>query len=220
MQIYDWLACLVTIAVCGISFYLFRYFIKNDNSENNIEFTKAAVVYSCVLTCLAVAITIVLRVLYTDTDLLFDIKRCVLLAVIWPVAYIDFKTYRIPNIFILEGLILRVVILVFEIIFEKDILLQTLLSDALACVIIVVTSMLCRLVIKNSIGFGDIKLFIVMSLFQGLDGIWGAVFMSLLVSFFVAVFLLATHRKNRKDVIPFGPAIISGTFLSVFLTGM
>ena len=59
-----------------------------------------------------------------------------------------------------------------------------------------------------------------MGLMLGLDGIWGAVFASLVLSFLLAVFLLVTKKKSRKDVIPFAPAIVLGTFVSVFLTGM
>ena len=74
--------------------------------------------------------------------------------------------------------------------------------------------------IKNGIGFGDMKLFIVMGLMLGLDGIWGAVFLALIVSFLIAAFALITKKKTRKDAIPFGPALVIGTYLSICLSGM
>lgn len=67
---------------------------------------------------------------------------------------------------------------------------------------------------------GDIKLFCVMAIYLGLEGIWSAIFCSLIVSFVIAVFSLATKRVNRKDNIPFAPAILIGTYLSIFLTGI
>ena len=69
-------------------------------------------------------------------------------------------------------------------------------------------------------GFGDMKLFLVMGLLLGTRGIWGAVFLSLIVIFFISVFALITKRKSRKDLIPFGPALVIGTYLAVYLTGM
>jgi prepilin signal peptidase PulO-like enzyme (type II secretory pathway) len=75
-------------------------------------------------------------------------------------------------------------------------------------------------IIRNSIGFGDMKLFLVMGLLLGTRGIWGAVFLSLIVIFFISVFALITKRKSRKDLIPFGPALVIGTYLAVYLTGM
>lgn len=103
---------------------------------------------------------------------------------------------------------------------QYDGIWRRLLSEGIAAAALLLASMLCRLCAKNSIGYGDMKLFIVMGLMLGLNGIWGAVFASLVLSFLLAVFLLVTKKKSRKDVIPFAPAIVLGTFVSVFLTGM
>ena len=64
------------------------------------------------------------------------------------------------------------------------------------------------------------KLFIVMGLLLGVRGIWGAMFLSLIVSFFAAIFFLITKKKSKKDEMAFGPALAIGTFLAIFLTGM
>jgi leader peptidase (prepilin peptidase)/N-methyltransferase len=58
-----------------------------------------------------------------------------------------------------------------------------------------------------------------MGLMLGLDGIWSAVFASLVVSFLASIVLMITKKKKRGDMIPFAPAIMVGTYLSVFLTG-
>lgn len=67
---------------------------------------------------------------------------------------------------------------------------------------------------------GDIKLFALMGLYQGLFGVFNSVFFSLIVSFFISIILLILKRKNRKDVIPFGPSIYAGTVVGIFLTGL
>ena len=85
---------------------------------------------------------------------------------------------------------------------------------------LLLASVLCALCLRNSIGFGDMKLFLVMGLMLSLDGIWGAVFLSLVASFFISGYLIITKKKTRKDAIPFGPAIAIGTYLSVCLSGM
>ena len=76
------------------------------------------------------------------------------------------------------------------------------------------------LIFKNSIGMGDVKLFALMGLYQGLLGVFNSVFFSLIVSFFISIILLMLKRKNRKDVIPFGPSIYIGTVVGIFLTGL
>ena len=98
--------------------------------------------------------------------------------------------------------------------------MATLLSEVIAAGAIFLATVLCKICIKNSIGAGDIKLFLVMGLFLSLDGIWAAMLFSLVVCFFQVIFLLATKRKTRKDSIAFGPAVTIGTLLSIFMTGM
>lgn len=149
-----------------------------------------------------------------------SIKRLALLCMLWPIAYIDYKTYRIPNAFIIFGAACRVVILAFELFVESDEVWATVLSELVASGALFLAAVLCALCIKNSIGFGDMKLFIIMGFMLGMDGIWGAMFLSLVVSFVISVYLLLTKKKTRKDSIPFGPAIVIGTYLSVCLSGM
>ena len=50
----------------------------------------------------------------------------------------------------------------------------------------------------------------------GVRGIWGAMFLSLIVSFFAAIFFLITKKKSKKDEMAFGPALAIGTFLAIF----
>ena len=68
----------------------------------------------------------------------------------------------------------------------------------------------------NGMGFGDIK----MAAFMG--AVLGAgVIVALFVAFFIGaaagIFLMATHRRTRKDAIPFGPYLAVGAVLGMFL---
>lgn len=211
MTIQGWILIVLAFILCGVSFYLF----KRDSKE----MTKPMIIYSAISVFVVFGITLVLLFIYKDNTFAFNLKRVSLLAFLWPIAYIDYKEYRIPNTFILMGLVSRVLILMVEL-FMKEPMLLNIVSELIATGILVFGTVLCRLMIKNAIGAGDIKLFIVMGLLLGLDGTWGAVFMSLIVSFFVAVFLLISKKKSREDNIPFGPAIAIGTYVSIFITGM
>lgn len=176
-------------------------------------------IYSGIMIALTLGASVLFCTVYADNNIFVSIKRLALLCVIWPVAYIDFKTYRIPNTFILFGLACRVVLLPFELLFD-DQMLTYLISEVIAAGALLLACVLCALCLKGSIGFGDMKLFVVMGLLLGLDAIWSAVFTSLLISFVISAFLLITKKKTRKDAIPFGPAIVIGTYISVCLTGM
>ena len=185
-----------------------------------VSLSLPALIYSALCIILTVVIAVFFPKVYPDNSIWINVKRMMLLAIIWPIAYIDLKTMRIPNLFVIYGLICRGVILIFEFFFGNPYIWQSLLSEVIASGALLLAAGLCALVIKNGIGFGDMKLFIVMGLMLSLDGIWSAVFLALIVSFFIALFVLITKKKSRKDAIPFGPALVIGTFLSICLSGM
>ena len=220
----------ITGAVCMLSIFLM---VRDMDNQQNLMLSesgqsqaqavgipKSVWIYSFICVVLTVMIAVFFPKIYPDNSPWVNVKRMVLLAVIWPLAYIDFTTLRIPNLFIIFGLACRAVILVFEVLLGNPSVWNTVLSELVASGALLLASVLCALCVKNGIGFGDMKLFIVMGLLLGLEGIWGAVFLALIVSFFIAVAVLITKKKTRKDAIPFGPALVIGTYLSVCLSGM
>lgn len=215
---------LCSVLVNGAAVGLFYYELHNHREKYPVrpdgKPPKAAYLYSILAVTAAVGLSLFITLFYRDNTFLFTLKRAVMLAVLWPVAYTDFTACRIPNLFVVAGLTARAAILVAELIWERDALLSCLLTEAAAAAVLFLAALLCTVVVKNSIGGGDMKLFVVMGLLLGVQGTWGAIFLSLIVSFAVAVVLLITHKKTRKDAIPFGPALAVGTYLSVFLTGM
>lgn len=224
----NFILLLLTVLLCGVSFYFLVRDLKlhPNGKEASTEasykdvFQKKMIIYSAIMIVLTIGAAVLYCIYYKDNSIFTNIKRLSLLCLIWPLAYIDYTTYRIPNAFILLGLVWRVAIFPFELLFSTGSVWMTLLSEVIASAALFIAAILCSIFVKDSIGFGDIKLFIVMGLYLSLDGIWGAIFLSLIVSFFVSLFLLVTKKKGRKDAIPFAPAIVVGTYLSVCLTGM
>ena len=113
---------------------------------------------------------------YENNTVLFNIKRMVLVSLLWIAAYFDFKSYRIPNKLILLGLALRTVILMFELVFEREEILYICVSELIAAAILLVMSFVAMFVVKNGLGMGDAKLFAVMGLYLGIQGSLSAVF--------------------------------------------
>lgn len=219
----DWLLLLVVLIANLVTAYAFlnEKALKNIVQEqNNISHKKAQIIYSVLFILVNIGISVLFVTVYQNNTILFSLKRLLLLAILWPVGYIDFKTYKIPNRFIILGLIFRAGILIFELLFERELLISYLISEGIAAGALLISTLLCCLCIKNSIGYGDIKLFVVMGLMLGLEGIWSSIFVSLFISFIVAVTLLIAKKKGKKDVIPFAPSIAIGTYISIIMTGM
>ena len=203
---------IITVLVNILNLYAFRYEHGNNEKKSvNKIFVVAMFAMNIILANFIVYI-------YNGSNII-NAKLMILISMMWPIAYIDFKEKRIPNKILIIMLIARVVILIPELALLGNIS-QTLISMVIATVAVIIACVLCCLIVKGAIGMGDIKLFCVMAIYLGLEGIWSAIFCSLIVSFVIAVFSLATKRVNRKDNIPFAPAILIGTYLSIFLTGI
>jgi len=172
------------------------------------------------LEILTVAFIIVLFQVVYKLDAISQIKLLVLVLIIFPIAAIDLKLQKIPNCFILSALVIRGLIYIAEFIISVPAAFSTLKDGFLGAIILGGFFLLLLLIFKNSIGMGDIKLFVVMGLYQGLWGAINSVFFSLIVSFFISISLLIGKKKGRKDTIPFGPSVLLGIIIAIALSGM
>ncbi len=155
-----------------------------------------------------------------DNTLIENMKRITLIGMLVTVAVTDMREQIIPNKVILAGIFVRVCYAIAELVTLGSGYFDILRSDAISVSLALVLFLLGVLVMKNGIGMGDVKLVFVMGLYQGVLGVVSSLFCSLVVSFFVAIFMLITRKKSRKDAIAFAPSVLVGTAVSVFMTGM
>jgi len=73
------------------------------------------------------------------------------------------------------------------------------------------------LIYKNEdvLGMGDVKIFVPIGIFLGWRMCILALFLSLLAGGLTGLFLIVTGIRKRKDEIPFGPFIVSATFIAI-----
>lgn len=213
---------ITVLILCGISSLMFFQDCAEHLSVEDTERTdswaskKSMLVYTCIMITVTLCIAVVTVLNEPDPNIFTGLKQMMLLCVIWPLAYIDYKTYRIPNAFILYGLGCRAVLIPFELMFNPYFRVD-IISELIAAGALLLAAVLCVVCMHGAIGAGDIKLFVVMGLLLGMNVMWSAIFLSLLISFAFAAYLLITKKKSRKDVIPFGPAIVLGVYLSICL---
>jgi leader peptidase (prepilin peptidase)/N-methyltransferase len=78
--------------------------------------------------------------------------------------------------------------------------------------------LLIALVARGGFGMGDVKLAVLLGLFlafRSWDTLWSGIFLAFLIGGTVSLLLLITRRKGRKDAIPFGPALVTGTWAAL-----
>lgn len=154
-----------------------------------------------------------------DVTCVFAIKRIILSAVLWPIAFIDYRKHIIQNKVLLSLLILRIVIAIVELFCDIKSAKLELLSCLIAGVGILAILCVMRLIVRDGIGFGDIKLFAIIGLYLGVRGVIPTIFLSFVVSFVISIFMLAAKKKNKKDYLAFAPSILIGTLLSTIFIG-
>lgn len=179
---------------------------------------KKVLVYSAASAVITMAAGV--AALYIGLHILEGVKRECLLILLFTVSLSDYKEKRIPNHVLLAGVILRILLYGIEIFARQDIFFEIVKSDLWGLGIMFIFFLTAYFIIKNGVGMGDIKLMMVMSLYVGLEGVFSALFCSLIIIFILAVYLLIRKKKNRKDTLPFAPAVLAGTLLSLFLNGI
>ena len=140
----------------------------------------------------------------------------VLLAVVIA-ALTDFKLRIIPNMIILVGLAIRVIIYVFEILYCNDEILEIAKNDLIGLAIGFGVLFIAHLISRSSIGMGDVKLFGLIGVCSGAICTYSTLLISLILNTIVSVILLILKKKGKKDSIPFAPAICVGYIASIFI---
>ena len=181
---------------------------------------RGLLIYSGIMVLCLCILSVSLSLIYTINSIILNLKLIVLLAVIFVAAWIDYHEHIIPNKLIVAALFIRLVFYVAELFSDTSAFLVMLKSDLVACLIAVAFFVFGVLIVKNGLGMGDVKLILVMCLYQGFYGVVDSIFFSLIVAFVLSITLLITRKKSRKDAVAFAPSLLVGTFISVFLTGM
>jgi len=156
--------------------------------------------------------TLILLNVYGPTlEFLFVILLCYMLIAI---TFIDIDHFIIPNEFILFGLGVSLLSHVLN-------LLPISMLDgiygvfAFGGILFVSGSIGTWYFGKEALGFGDVKLGLVLGFFLGTDLSLLALFLSFIFAGFMSIILLITKEVKDDHLIPLGPSIAAGTLLTL-----
>lgn len=132
-------------------------------------------------------------------------------------AIIDYKTKTIPNLIPAMLVLGRMVIFVYELIFEDSALsyFTSSLVGALLCMLLLTAA---NKMSKGGIGGGDIKLLASIGFVCGLYVVISSMLLALISCIAVSGLLLVMKKCSAKDHVPFGPFIYMGYLLMCLLT--
>lgn len=124
----------------------------------------------------------------------------------------DYKYMILPDFAVAALIVLAIAGIVFD---EKNIV-PYLISSLSASGLLVFLNLITK---GKGMGWGDVKLALFMGLFLGYPRIITAMYLAFIVGAVVSLGLIITKQATKKSLIPFGPLLILGTWLSWWFGG-
>lgn len=133
-------------------------------------------------------------------------------------AGIDLDTHKLPNAIVLPSYLVVGLLLAAASVIVGD--LGYLLRAAIGAAVLFAAYFVMALVYPGGMGMGDVKLAGVIGLMLGFLG-WGTLVVGAFAAFLLGglfgIALLVGRRANRKSGIPFGPWMLAGAWLGIFI---
>lgn len=146
------------------------------------------------------------------------IKYLILTPMMLSVVVIDYKLQIIPNRLNLTmfeiGLVFAFLYGMSNVAISINMLLGMLAGGGIFLLITLLGGLVYG---KEAMGLGDVKLMGALGLYFGLTNIIIISLVSFLVCAIISIFLLTTKIKKTDEYIPFGPFIVIGAFVSIFV---
>ncbi|MCW4385330.1 prepilin peptidase [Salinibacterium sp. SYSU T00001] len=131
---------------------------------------------------------------------------------------IDLDTHTLPNRLVLPAYVVGAVLLFIASVFAGD--WAALLRAAIGMAAMFAAYLVMALAYPGGMGLGDVKLAGVLGLYLAWIG-WGALLVGAFAAFVLgglfSIVLLALRRVNRKSGIPFGPWMLGGAWVGIFM---
>ena len=126
----------------------------------------------------------------------------------------DLKHYIIPNKIIYPALLFAVFyqFIANGLNFNTNFLIA-LLSGLIAFLFFLSIYLITK---GKGIGFGDVRYAGFMGVFLSFPSILAGLFLSFFIGAIIGIVLIISKEKSRKDMVPFGPFLVLGTFLAYF----
>ena len=146
------------------------------------------------------------------------IKYLILTPMLISAFVIDYKLQIIPNRLNLTmfeiGLVIAFLYGLSDVAITINMALGMLVGGGIFLAITVIGGIIYG---KEAMGFGDVKLMGALGIYFGLSNIIAITLVAFLVGAILSILLLVSRIKKMDEYIPFGPFIVLGTFISMFI---
>ena len=120
----------------------------------------------------------------------------------------DLKHYLIPDKVVYSAIVLTFIYLIFST-FRLDHLWSALALAGFFLAIVLISR-------EKWMGMGDVKLGFLMGLLLGWPDVIAALFLAVFIGAIIGIGLIIMGKKGMKSEVPFGPFLVTGTFIALF----
>lgn len=139
-------------------------------------------------------------------------KYALLTSLLLVIGIIDLKTKYVYRSTTITGAIIGTVFFIFNWISTKEFPFNYFLGAIIGFTIIYII-----VIVTGGMGEGDIEIVAICGLFLGIKNILLVIFLSFIFGGIISSILLLRRQKGRKDEIAFGPYIVLGALVTIFI---
>jgi len=146
----------------------------------------------------------------TGYSFLVTIFRLLVTSFLIIVFVYDLKHYIIPDKVIYPAIFIS---FLYNFLYSKSYIMNSICSALGVALFFLLIFFVSR---GKWLGFGDVKLAFLMGLFLGFPQILVALFSAFFLGAIIGVGLILAGKKKLKSEVPFGPFLVTGTFIALF----
>lgn len=135
----------------------------------------------------------------------------------FPIGYIDLKEKIIPNKLLIIALAFTLPLLILQGTFFPDMIFTILRSSIAGALLGGGIFFSTSLIVKNGIGAGDTKMYLVLGLMVGFVAIFNILLYSMIIGAVAGIVLMILKKKNSKDSLALAPFTLVGVILAVLI---
>ncbi|WP_026509072.1 prepilin peptidase [Butyrivibrio sp. LC3010] len=154
--------------------------------------------------------------LHTGADWITFFKEWILTGCLFAIALTDLESYEIPDMLLIVALISWICFSVVEFILgisSIKFIIQSILTGLLfGAAILIISLVMDKLLKKDSLGGGDIKLFALLGVYLGFAKTYELIILSCILGLIFA-FLRKRIDKSASQEFPLGPAIAASAYI-------
>jgi len=142
-------------------------------------------------------------------NIIYSIFLLIIISCLIVVFVYDLKHYLIPDKILFPAVMITLV-------YRSVENISSVSNFLIAAIIAAGFFLLIFLISKGrAMGFGDVKLAVLMGLLLGMPNIFLALFLAFFFGAIIGIILMVLQKKSLKSEIPFGPFLIIGTFIAI-----